>query len=310
MDIKKVIIIGGFGFIGKALIRKLAKKNLKIIIIEHPDIIVPKGFENFELVRCDITKTDEINKLTFKNIDAVLHLAAQSSGPRSFHIPYEDINLNIIGTLNIIHFCINNSIKRILFASTFAVYGDNDESIDTPVNEKKPCNPKSIYANSKYFCENLLKNYAEAQGMYWNSLRMFNVYGPGQDITKTDQGVVGIFLNMLLKSKTVCVKGSLDRFRDLIYIEDVVDAWLKILFSNKINQVFNVGTGTKTNFRELIFTIANCLKISDPNVIEEGGTPGDQKGCFADISKLRNLTNFEPNYNLKKGLNEMIKFYV
>ena len=85
---------------------------------------------------------------------------------------------------------------------------------------------------------------------------MFNVFGPGQDITKTDQGVVGIFLNMLLKSETLYVKGSLDRFRDFIYIEDVIDAWLKILFSNSINQVFNVGTGTKTNFRELIFTIS------------------------------------------------------
>ena len=310
MNIKKVIITGGFGFIGKALIRKLMQNNIKIIIIEHPNAIVPKGFENFELVRCDIRKTDEIKKLAFKNIDAVLHLAAQSSGPRSFHIPYDDINLNIIGTLNIIQFCINNSINRILFASTFAVYGENYESIDTPVNEQKFCNPKSIYANSKYFCENLLKNYAEPKGIYWNSLRMFNVFGPGQDITKTDQGVVGIFLNMLLKSKTVHVKGSLDRFRDFIYIEDVIDAWLKVLFSKNINQVFNVGTGTKTNFRELIFTISNCLKISDPNVIEEEGTPGDLKGCFADISKLRNLTNFEPNYNLKKGLNEMIKFYL
>ena len=157
MNIKKVIITGGFGFIGKALIRKLIQNNIKIIIIEHPNSIVPKGYENFELIRCDITKTEEINKLTLKNIDAVLHLAAQSSGPRSFHIPHEDINLNIIGTLNIIQFCINNSIKRILFASTFAVYGDNYESVDLPINEKNSCNPKSVYANSKYFCENLLK---------------------------------------------------------------------------------------------------------------------------------------------------------
>ena len=310
MTIKKVIITGGFGFIGKALIRELQQLDLKIIIIEHPTSNIPKGFENFEIIRCDITKTDEINKLSFKDIDALLHLAAQSSGPRSFHIPYDDINLNIIGTLNIIQLCTNNSIRRILFASTFAVYGDNYESTDFPINEQEPCRPKSVYANSKYFCENLLKNYAEPKGIYWNSLRMFNVFGPGQDITKTDQGVVGIFLNMLLKSKTVKVKGSLERFRDLIYIDDVVDAWLKVLFSNETNQVFNVGTGTKTTFKELIFTIANCLNINDPNVIEEETTPGDMKGCFADISKLRNFANFEPKYSLKKGLKEMVKFYI
>ena len=148
MNIKKVIITGGFGFIGKALIRKLMQNNITIIIIEHPNTTVPKGFENFELVRCDIRKTDEIKKLAFKNIDAVLHLAAQSSGPRSFHIPYDDINLNIIGTLNIIQFCINNSIKRILFASTFAVYGENYESIDTPVNEQKSCQYNGQYAQN------------------------------------------------------------------------------------------------------------------------------------------------------------------
>lgn len=311
MKLKKLIITGGFGFIGKALIQKLKKSNIELIIIEHPDSKVPDDCKNLNIISCDITKTSEINKLVFKDVDALIHLAAQSSGPRSFHIPYKDINLNIVGTLNIIQICINNSINRILFASSFVVYGDNfDSLLDAPINEKNACNPKSIYANSKYYCENLLKYYAEPKGINWNSFRMFNVYGPGQDITKPDQGVVGIFLNMLLKGNKVNVKGSLERYRDLIYIDDVVEAWYKVLFSSKINHTFNVGTGTKTTFKNLIMSIANCLKINDLEIIESESTPGDVKGCFADIYKLKSLTGFEPKYNLKQGLNEMIKFYL
>ena len=137
-------------------------------------------------------------KLNFSNVDALIHLAAQSSGPKSFHIPHHDINLNIF--VNIIDLCINNSIKKILFASSFVVYGERTNGIEAAIKEDDFCNPKSIYASSKFYCENLLKNYAEPKGLSWNTLRMFNVFGPGQDITKKDQGVVGIFLNMLLSS--------------------------------------------------------------------------------------------------------------
>ena len=285
MNIKKVIVTGGFGFIGKTLINELLAKNVGVIVIEHPNIKKPSELKNIEVAYCDITNISDINALNFKNVDALIHLAAQSSGPRSFHKPHHDINLNILGTLNIIDLCKKNSIGRILFASSFVVYGDKSNNADLAINENECCNPKSIYANSKFYCENLLKNYAEPKGISWNSLRMFNVYGPGQDITKTDQGVVGIFLNMLLKSNRVDVKGSLERYRDLIFIDDVIEAWMKVLFSDKINHVFNVGTGEKTSFRELIQTIGKSLNIEKLEINELESTPGDVMGCHADISK-------------------------
>ncbi len=309
MITKKIVITGGFGFIGKALIPKLINKGIQVIIIEHPNSVMPKEISSLEVVRCDITNNSEIKKLEIKNVDAVIHLAAQSSGPRSFNIPHQDINLNIIGTLNIIQFCLKNSIPRILFASSFVVYGDVLNGLNNPIKEENPCFPKSVYANSKFYCENLLKYYAEPQGISWNSFRMFNVYGPGQDITKPDQGVVGIFLNMLLKSNEVFVKGSLERFRDLVYIDDVVNAWTLILESDIKNEIFNIGTGTKTSFRELINTLSNSLGINNLKIIESEGSPGDVLGCFADISKLEKKTGFQINYNLECGVKEMIKYY-
>ena len=309
MNLKKVLITGGFGFIGRALIKKLRLHDIEVVIIEHPDCSAPAELEDIEVISCDITNVSEINKININKIDAIIHLAAQSSGPRSFHIPYHDINLNIVGTLNIIELCIKNSIPRILFASSFVVYGDELNNISVPIDEISSCNPKSIYANSKFYCENLLKNYAEPKGIKWNSLRMFNVYGPGQDITKPDQGVVGIFLNMLLKSNKVHVKGSLERYRDLIYIDDVIDAWLLVLFSEKYNEIFNLGTGEKTSFKKLIHEIADCLKINDLEIIESSGTQGDVIGCFANIEKLTTLTGFKPKFTLEKGLKEMVNFY-
>ena len=309
MIFKKVVITGGFGFIGKALIKKLRQHDIEVTVIEHPNCSVPSEFDDIELISCDITNISEINKIHLEKVDGIIHLAAQSSGPRSFHMPHHDINLNIVGTLNIIELCIKNSIPRILFASSFVVYGDKLNNISLPIDEMTSCNPKSIYANSKFYCENLLKNYAEPKGIKWNSLRMFNVYGPGQDITKPDQGVVGIFLNMLLKNNRVNVKGSLERFRDLIYIDDVIDAWLLVLFSEKNNEIFNVGTGKQTSFKELIHEIADYLKINDLEIIESEGTPGDVMGCFANIEKLTTLTGFKPKFSLKKGLKQMINFY-
>lgn len=309
MSFAKVVITGGFGFIGRALIKELKQHNIQVIVIEHPNCSVPVELCDVEVIPCDITNISEINKINIKKIDAIIHLAAQSSGPRSFHIPHHDINLNIVGTLNIIELCIKNSIPRILFASSFVVYGDKLNNISVPIDEKTSCNPKSIYANSKFYCENLLKNYAEPKGIKWNSLRMFNVYGPGQDITKPDQGVVGIFLNMLLKNNKVHVKGSLERFRDLIFIDDVISAWLLVLFSEKNNEIFNVGTGKQTSFKELIHEIADCLKINDLEIIESTGTPGDVMGCFANTEKLTTLTGFKPKFSLKKGLKQMINFY-
>jgi UDP-glucose 4-epimerase len=166
-----------------------------------------------------------------------------------------------------------------------------------------------VYATSKLACEHLLMNYAQPKGLKWNALRMFNVYGPGQDITKPDQGVVGIFMNMLLKTDSVQVKGSLARFRDLIYIDDVIAGWDRCLFGNATNQAFNLGTGEKTSFETLIRSIAKVLGKAERLRIEElAGTPGDMMGCVGDISRIRATLGYAPQFSLEKGLASMYEW--
>jgi UDP-glucose 4-epimerase len=304
---KRVLITGGFGFIGTRLAAHLQSRGLEVIVLEHPTAGAPSELLSLQVVRADITDEDAIAARKLSGIDAVLHLAAQSSGPRSFSVPLLDVRLNILGTLNIINWCLDNQIERLLFASSFVIYGDHADR--ESLAEDACCRPKSVYAGSKLACEHLLMNYAQPKGIRWNALRMFNVYGPGQDIGKPDQGVVGIFMNMLLKQDVVQVRGSLDRFRDLIHIDDVIQGWDRCLASNAVNQPFNLGTGRKTTFRELIHSLSEVMGKKDRLRIEQlAGTPGDLLGCVADLARSRAGLAFEPRVQLRQGLESMYEW--
>jgi UDP-glucose 4-epimerase len=304
---KKIVITGGFGFIGARFVEYFQSKNIDVVVMEYPTAKVPEGFPDCEIIRADITDRGFIESLKVTCIDAVLHLAAQSSGPRSFTIPETDIKINILGTLNTIDWCVNNGIKRFLFASSFVIYGDHPER--EMLDEETVCVPKSVYATSKLACEHLLTTYAQVKGIQWSALRMFNVFGPGQDITKSDQGLVGIFMNMLLKQDTVQVKGSLLRFRDLIHVDDVIQGWDLCLNATVYNQSYNLGSGIKTTFSDLILAIAKVLGKEDRVTIEElPGTPGDMMGCYADIKKISDQLGYKPKYDMVSGLQNMYEW--
>lgn len=304
---KKVLVTGGFGFVGTRLVKHLLGKGIEVVTLEHPAAMAPKDLGDRTVLRADITSESSMNQAKCAGIDAVLHLAAQSSGPRSFSIPVQDVQLNILGTLNTINWCLANGVDRLLFASSFVIYGDHPDR--EALDEGTCCRPKSVYATSKLACEHLLMNYAQPKGIKWNALRMFNVYGPGQDITKPDQGVVGIFMNMLMKSDDVQVKGSLARFRDLIFIDDVIQGWDKCLSGSAYNQSFNLGTGEKTSFETLIRTLAKMMGKANRLRIEQlEGTPGDMLGCVANLTKIRSMLGYAPQVKLDDGVGKMLNW--
>lgn len=294
---KKILITGGFGYIGSKLAEYFQRKY-KVVILEHPKATRPKNLKNVKVLRADITKKTQIEKIKIKNISVVLHLAAQSSGPKSFDIPIEDVKKNLIGTINVINLCKKNNINRIIYASSFVVYGEIKK---TKLVEGLSCNPKSVYATNKYASELMLKNYAEPKNINWNILRMFNVYGPGQNISNP-QTLVGIFLKMINEKKIIEVKGSLKRFRDIIEISDVIQGWDKCIINGKKNQIYNLGTGKKTTFKELILVIAKIFKKKNLKVIQKGKTIGDLKGSFADLKKIKKDLNFNPKIKLQEGI--------
>ena len=298
----KVAITGGYGYIGSRIAERLLIEGHEVTILDIQKDDTKRNLDKCHFIQCDITNYKTLPNFSNNEINVLMHLAAQSSGEKSFEIPETDININILGTLNMIKWCGSNNVKRILFASSFTVYGDNTES--EIYQEDMPCNPKSLYALSKYTGEKYLQIYGEHIGIEWNILRMFNVYGPGQDLTRMDQGVVSIFLSMIHKGDYVGVKGSLDRFRDLVFIDDVVEGWMQCLHQPEhSNKIFNLGSGIKTTIADLIDTIIEVYgKTGKVKVEEIGNTPGDIMGCYADISKITEKLGYSPRYDLKVGI--------
>ncbi|MCZ6820881.1 MAG: NAD-dependent epimerase/dehydratase family protein [Calditrichaeota bacterium] len=304
----RVVITGGYGYIGSRIANHLIANGHEVRIIDNLRSSVSADLPDCELLQGDITDYETLKTIKARGFDALLHLAAQSSGPLSAEIPDVDIKINVLGTLNMIKWCRDNNIPRMVFASSFVVYGDHSDK--EQLREDDSCEPKSIYALSKHTCEQLLRIYATPLGVNWNVLRMFNVYGVGQDLKRSDQGMVSIFLNLVKNNDYIPVKGRLDRFRDLIYIEDVVQGWEKCLLNDQHpNEIYNLGTGTKSEISTLIETLIDALGKTGKVMVEEvGETPGDIAGCFADIRKISTDLRYRPQYDLRKGVHKMVEW--
>jgi len=299
---KKIIITGGLGYLGSHLSKRLIDEGFKVFIFDNYFTNVCSTIKGARVIKCDITNYESLKRKKLKNIYAVLHLAAQSSGPKSIEFPDVDVKLNILGTVNMLKYCRKNKIKRFIFASSFTVYGDPLKS--QILKEKDPCMPKSLYGISKHTCEQYIKILCDKYSINWNIIRMFNIYGPGQDLSRRDQGIVSIYLSYIKDGNYLPIKGSLNRFRDLIYIDDVIDAWVKCLKRSKVkNQIFNLGSGRKTLIKEIIDEIILIYgKVGKVKIKKISPTPGDIKGCYASIKNIRKKLNFRPNISFKKGI--------
>ena len=300
-----ILITGGNGFLGSNLAKKFLEQGHKVIILDLKKNKFSLKNPKAKFIKCDLTKIKSINQINFRGkIDIILHCAGQPSAALSFKNPEKDLNLNILSTLNTLLLAEKIKVKKFIFASTFNVYEENN--LTPELKETSNCKPKSLYAASKLSAENYIKCVCERNQISWNILRMFNIYGPGQDPTNKSLGMINIFLTMALNSDSIEVKGSLKRFRDFIYIDDVASAWFKIATSKKtINKIYNIGTGKKTSIKNLLNLI---IKLTNKKISinETKGTPGDFLGCYANIDKLKKDTKFSPKVDLNYGLK---KFY-
>ena len=283
-----IIITGGLGFLGSQLAKRLLSQGYEIIIIDKKKVKKEKLFNKLENIKIyggvDLTSNKSVNKIKINKPNIILHCAGQPSAARSFEVPSQDLNINISGTLNMISWAKKNYTQKIIYASTFNVYQEN---VDYPrLKETFLCEPKSLYAVSKLSAENYIKVYCNFLNIKWNIVRMFNIYGPGQDSSNKYLGMISIFLNMAKKNGKIFIKGSLDRFRYFVFIDDVLYAWGLIIKDKKyFNNVYNIGSGKKTIIKDLIKDISSVL---DKRIIVkvEKGTPGDFLGCYANIEKI------------------------
>jgi UDP-glucose 4-epimerase len=297
-----VLVTGVAGFIGAHVAGALVRLGHQVVGVDDLSAgsraNVPGGVEFLEL---DLAREDVIARLP-SQVDAIAHLAGQSSGELSFDNPVGDLERNTVSTLHLLKFAKHSGADRIVAASSMSVYGD---VADAPTTEATIARPKSCYGIGKLAAEQYLHVFRNE--VPYTAMRMFNVYGPGQNLDNLRQGMVSIYVAMALRSGVIEVRGGLERFRDFVHVDDVVAAWVAALCEkDPLNDVVNVATGVRTTVRELLDIIVD--RVPGTQVRESTGTPGDQLGIFADISRARALLGWEPRIALHDGVTRFVEW--
>lgn len=292
----KVLITGVAGFIGSHVASRFLQEGYQVVGVDDLSggnvANIPAGVD---FIQGDLALPNTIARIP-RDCRKILHLAGQSSGEISFDDPVADLEKNTVSTLNLIRYGIENQIERIVYASSMSVYGAVE---NVPISEEHHCIPLSCYGVGKYATEGYLRVYQNK--LPFVVLRMFNVYGPGQDLSNLRQGMVSIYLAQALANGKIEVKGSVERFRDFIFIDDVVEAWFRAAtYSSALGKILNVGTGIRTTVEELLGHI--CALVPSSGYYVQGATPGDQSGIYADVSKLKSYLDLECNTLLEDGL--------
>lgn len=299
------LITGAAGFIGSAITRQILKWGVNTCVtIDNLSTGIKENIpDGCRFIYGNTYDEDVLKQLDDEHFDAIIHIAGQSSGEISFDDPVYDLQTNTQSTIMLLKYALRTGCKKFIYASSMSVYGDHNPPL---VDEATVTIPKSFYAVGKLASENYMRIYS-GYGIACTALRFFNVYGIGQNMANLRQGMASIFLAQAIKNRHILVKGSKDRFRDFVYIDDVVNAIIKALDRDSGYEVYNVCTGKPQTVEKVIKTIQANLNY--PVSVEyTTGTPGDQFGIYGDYSKIRSQLGWSPKTDFSDGMKKMIKW--
>lgn len=300
----KYLVTGAAGFIGAALSKHLVAAGHAVVTIDNLSTGYAEAIpEGVTFIQGDCQADSVIEVLRTHTFDAVYHIAGQSSGEVSFENPVYDLQTNTQSTLQLLDLCRAIGCPKFIYASSMSVYGSVP---DRPIDEQELTRPKSFYAVGKLASEHYLRIYSEQFGIATAALRLFNVYGPGQNLANMKQGMVSIFLAQALQDQYIHIKGAADRFRDFIYIDDVVRAFIatELALTSGSHLLFNVCSGQKTRVDELVDAIVQNMD-SPIGTQYEGSTPGDQFGIYGNGDQARKLIQWQASTEFNAGIRAM-----
>ncbi len=294
----KILVTGVAGFIGSKICKKLIENKYTVVGIDDLSNGKKKNIPiGIKFLKLDLSRKSSIKKIP--KCDIIFHLAGQSSGEKSFDYPIKDLEKNTISTINMIEYGIKNKCRKIIYASSMSVYG---EPSNKSLNEKSQINPISCYGVSKITSEKYIKVFSKK--LPYIIFRMFNVYGSGQNMRDLKQGMVSIYLSQALKGDKIVVKGSLDRKRDFIHIDDVTNIWMKTIKSKKINKIYNLSSGSNYKVRDLLKKILDLT--GKKKILKMRGTIGDQFNSYSNNYQISKDFKYKKFINIDQGLK---KFY-
>lgn len=301
-----ILVTGGAGFIGSNIVDELIKIGHTVSVVDNLSIENEKNINKYAIFyMCDI-RNKEMLDLVFKieKPEVVIHNAAQIDIQTSIKKPELDANINIIGTINVLECCTKYNVRKIIYPSSAAVYGNPNY---LPVDEKHPIRPISFYGISKHTPEHYIKAYCELNNIDYTIFRYANVYGIRQD-PKGEGGVVSIFMSKFLNGEAPIIFGDGEQTRDFIYVKDIVKA--NILALNKAdNEILNISTGVKTSVNEL-FNIMKDIFNSDKTPVYKEMRKGDILHSYLDNNFAMDKLNWNVRYDVGEGLEETIKHYI
>ena len=313
---KRVMITGGLGFIGSNLARRLVRLDARVLIVDSliPDcggnLFNIDGIERQLTINiADVRQPSTMNYLV-RGCDVIFNIAGQVSHIDSMRDPYTDLEVNCRSQLTILEACRNhNAATKVVYAGTRQVYGKPDS---LPVDESHLVRPTDVNGINKAAGEYYHLVYNNVFGVRACSLRLTNVYGPRQLVKHNRQGFIGWFVRLAVEGKTISLYGDGSQIRDLVYVDDVVDAFLRAGANDTSNgEVFNVGGAEPISLQELA---SRLIAISGAGRLECVPWPADKRAIdigsfFADSHKMTSRTGWRPETSLDEGLRRTIEFY-
>lgn len=296
---QKIIVTGGAGFIGSHIVDALVDGGYEVHVVDNmsagkKENVNPKAV----LHTVDIREKEKLIPI-FENAKYVFHEAAFPQVQYSIENPVETNAINVEGTLNVLEASRINKVKRVIFASSCAIYGDQEI---LPITESMQVNPLSPYGAQKYIDEVYMKLYAEIYELETVSLRYFNVYGPRQSANGTYASVIPKFIEFLQKNESLSITGDGEQTRDFINVKDVVSANILAMKEGKVGkgEIINIGGNNQYSINFIAKLIGGPVSYISPRV--------EPRKTQADISKAKEFLNWEPRVILEEGIKKLKKY--
>lgn len=293
----RVLVTGGCGFIGSHLVDALQDIGAEITVLDTINCLVTRKTDGIKLVTTDLRDETRVRRAV-KGNQFVFHLAANAEVPASVKNPVDTHMVNVVGAMHVALACAEYKAK-LIFSSSCSVYGDRGSD---PCKEWEPKQPESPYALQKLTVEGYVRIFGNLHGLDGTSLRYFNVYGPRQNPASSYSGVVAKFCHAALHDQGVTIYGDGKQTRDFIYVDDVVRANLIAAISAEARgQVFNVGTGRRTNLLDLVQALRE-ITGNAINVTHLNARPGDVRHSYASTEFTRDTLGFVASHDMTSGL--------
>jgi UDP-glucose 4-epimerase len=309
LPFKSALVTGGAGFIGSHLVEALVSAGCKVAVLDNlssGNTANLKHLEGqFSFFQEDI-RNRQMLEAALEGCEVVFHLAAVVSVPQTVENPVDSAAVNDMGTLFVLDAARQKEVKRVVFSSSCAVYGDDPR---LPKRENMAPKPLSPYAAQKLAAEYYAKLFYDLYGTETAVLRYFNVYGPRQDPSSPYSGVISIFMTKALLNDPAVIYGDGNQSRDFIYVEDVVKAnLLAATAKNASGQVMNIGSGRAVRINQLWHAICALSGRSlDPRYASK--RPGDIVESLAGMQTAKELLDFECEVSFEKGLESTFEWY-